>query len=332
METIAEISFLKAFRSRILAGETLAGAAALLEEEKEVFVVFDEAVAGALDFARSGRVKGFVAVEAAEEAKTMETVLALCRSMLEAGVSRNALLVAVGGGFTTDVAGFAAAIYKRGIRFASVPTTLLAQVDAAIGGKTGVNLDTAKNQLGAFHPAEWVYLCPDALRTLPERQYRCGLAEMAKTFLIAGEAFRHDPIAAARLKAEIVARDPFEAGERRKLNFGHTFGHAIESLAQQRGDDILHGEAVAMGIVLAARLGDRLGVSEKPLEERLTEDFRALGLPVECPYPLAELAEAMGLDKKAGGDGEVCFVLLRRPGETVERRMSVPACLRTLMD
>lgn len=444
MEKVADIRFSSAVQSRILAGETLAGVAALLEGERDVFIVYDRAVEGFLcpatdgsaclatpdgsaclatpDGSACGALPGGPAIlgralpderiyplQASESAKTMDTVLSLCRAMMSAGVSRTGLVVAIGGGITCDLAGFAASIYKRGVRFALIPTTLLSQVDAAIGGKTGVNVDTYKNMLGVIAQPEWVYLCPEVLRTLPEREYRCGLAEMLKTFLIAdaglydgavsvpaGPAFSGQSIksaismdcspesadlsmksaismdcsrfavAAARIKAGIVERDPFERSfERRKLNFGHTFAHAIESEAQRRGDDIRHGEAVAMGMILAARLGDALetagtarleslpaswgnadrqaplpaspdssACSERSPEapgiaDRLTADFRHLGLPVECPYPLEALSDAMARDKKADGDG-ISFVLLKAVGEPCERVLTVQDCLTLL--
>ena len=276
-------------------------------------------------------VKGAIGLETSEERKTLETVQGLCRQLLEAGASRNALLLAIGGGITTDMTGFAAAIYKRGIRYVNLPTTLLAQVDAAIGGKTGVNLDGYKNMLGAFHMPEYTLLCTEVLRTLPPRELRCGEAELLKTFLLSdGEAYAAavsgNPLdgirKAAQIKADIVERDPFEHGERAKLNLGHTFGHAIEHQAQLNGDDIAHGEAVAMGILLAARLSESLGLAEIGLAARLKADFERIGLPVECPYPLELLKEAMTRDKKAQGGGSVKFVLPVRPGEVVFQELN----------
>ena len=221
--------------------------------------------------------------------------------------------------------------------------------------------------LGAFHMPEFTLLAPEFLQTLPARQWRCGLAEMLKTFLIAdAEGYtallsalpctksaenEHDPAKiaalcaksaenehnpakiaascaetpenehrlagwvrqAARIKAAIVERDPYEQGERAVLNLGHSFGHAIEYLAGQKGADILHGEAVAMGIVLAARVSEGLGEAPKGLARRLAEDFAAVGLPTECPYPVEELLGAIEKDKKAIGE-KVKFVLLRAPG------------------
>ena len=333
---------------RVVGVDRLGEIAPRLSGESELFVVYDENVseaASALVGALQG-VRGSIAIDATEEDKSMDTVLLICRSLLEAGASRRALVLAVGGGITTDLAGFAASIYKRGVRYANVPTTLLAQVDAAVGGKTGVNFDDYKNMLGVIVQPVYTFICTEVLRTLPRRDFLSGAAELLKTFLIEDEddhyaravrflseggsdAERQALIfAAAAVKAGVVSRDPYEAGERRKLNLGHTFAHAIEHEARRRGDDITHGEAVAMGIVLAARLSDALGVSEG-MEARLRRDFRASGLPVDCPYPTETLAGAMDRDKKAEG-GLVHFVLPARIGTVIIRDLSVAQALNAL--
>ena len=331
---------------RVVGGSRIAEIAPLMAAEPEVFVVYDENaswVAGDVIAAAPG-VRGSIAIEATEEEKSMETVLLITRSLLEAGASRKALVLAVGGGITTDLAGFAASIYKRGVRYANVPTTLLAQVDAAIGGKTGVNFDAYKNMLGVIVQPVFTFVCAEALRTLPRRDFLSGAAELLKTFIIENEDDHYARavewlssdgadgqeliLAAAAVKAGIVSRDPFEAGERRKLNLGHTFAHAIEHEARLREEDITHGEAVAMGIILAARLSDRLSVSDG-LEARLKGDFAAVGLPVACPYPLAALADAMDKDKKAES-GLVHFVLAERIGSVVIRGLSAAQAISTL--
>ena len=333
---------------RVVGRDRLDEIAPLLAEEPEVFVVYDENaawVASAVIAAMPG-VRGSIALEATEEDKSMETVLLIVRSLLEAGASRKAFLLAVGGGITTDLAGFAASIYKRGIRYANVPTTLLAQVDAAVGGKTGVNLDDYKNMLGVIVQPVFTFVCAEVLRTLPRRDFQSGAAELLKTFIIENEDDHYGRavrwltaggseaelqelvLAAAAVKAGVVSRDPFESGERRKLNLGHTFAHAIEHEARQHGDDITHGEAVAMGILLAARLSDALGVSNC-LERLLTEDFTAAGLPTKCPYPVGSLADAMDKDKKAEGD-LVHFVLAERIGSVVILDLTVAEAVNLL--
>ena len=307
--------------------------------ELECYLVYDKAVAPfAAQLLSGGAFRGSLALSVSDAGKTMDTVLDICRYLMNAGATRQAFVVALGGGTLTDMAGFAAAIYKRGIRYANIPTTLLAQVDAGIGGKTGVNLDGYKNMIGAFRQPEWVWLWPETLSTLPAREYRCGLAELLKTFLVADAAAYEQALRcpeamamkAAEIKEAITERDPYDRGERRKLNLGHTFAHAIEHVALQRGDDIRHGEAVAMGIILAARLGEALAVMPGECRaSKLAADFAACGLPVECPYPLAELVEAMNKDKKGENDG-VRFVLLRRIGETEEKVLRPEELLRLL--
>ena len=320
---------------------------ALLSGETEVYVVYDRNVEWvAREIAEQVGNDGMLPIDTSEALKNMDTVQGICRWLLERNASRKALLVAVGGGITTDMAGFAASIYKRGIRYANVPTTLLAQVDAAIGGKTGVNFLEYKNMLGAFHMPEFTAICPEVLKTLPERQIRAGLAEMLKTFIIAdAQSYREAVLSgknanfpdgtpcdtvlsgksakipdgrlvakAAAIKAAIVERDPLEHGERAVLNLGHTFAHAIEHMALENGDNILHGEAVAIGIIMAARMAEREGVAVSGLTVRLKADFKSLGLPTECPYE--GLEEAMKKDKKAEG-GRVRFVLPVEIGRVV---------------
>ena len=296
-----------------------------LSSEPEVYVVYDRNVAWVVkDFPWKA-----LSIETSESRKTLETVEGICRWLVEQNASRSAIILAVGGGITTDMAGFAASIYKRGIRYANLPTTLLSQVDAAIGGKTGVNLDGYKNMLGAFRMPEATFISADVLRTLPQRELRSGLAELLKTFLLAdGKAYEtallHGVtqeliLKAARIKEDIVGRDPFEKGERAKLNLGHTFGHAIEHAS---AGSIPHGEAVAMGIILAARLGESLGISTIGLSRGLKADFEAAGLPTDCPYPLETLKDAMAKDKKALGGGKVKFVIPVTPGEVVFHEMN----------
>ena len=330
----------------LVTGGPLSGLPALLEGEREVFLVYDrnvEKVAEGIMEACPGIV-GMMPVVATEEEKSIETVLDICGRMMDADLSRDALVLALGGGVTTDLTGFAASVYKRGVRYANIPTTLLSQVDAGIGGKTGVNFESYKNMLGVIRQPVFTYLSSEVLETLPEREFRSGAAELLKTFLIEDrdggyeKAVRYlsggdgdlQPLlfAAASVKAGIVSRDPFENGERRKLNLGHTFAHAIEHEARLRGDDITHGEAVAIGIVLAAALADGLGLS-RDLAPRLSQDFSSAGLPVRCPYPLSALAEAMGKDKKAAS-GMVRFVLPERIGSVIVRPLAVSAALKVL--
>jgi 3-dehydroquinate synthase len=326
--------------SRVISADSIQALTPLLEAYPKVFLVYDRNVAWvAQEIAAACPPAGMKVLDASEKAKDMATVLDLCSWLLEAGADRSSLLLAVGGGITTDLAGFAACIYRRGIRFAFVPTTLLAQVDAAIGGKTGVNFLDFKNMLGVIRQPEFTFECAQVLRTLPRRDFLSGAAELLKTFLIdnTGNAYEKTVAllsapadsatlqtliaAAAKVKAGIVSRDEQERGERRCLNLGHTFAHAIEHEARQAGLDVTHGEAVAVGILLAARLSEAMGLAPKGLAARLEADWTACGLPTGVPFDPATLTSAMTKDKKAEGD-TIHFVLLSSIGQVEIRKIS----------
>ena len=278
-----------------------------------------------------------------EAAKTLATVERLGRDLSAWGLLRDDVVVALGGGVVGDVAGFTAAVYHRGVSVVQVPTTLLAQIDAAVGGKTGVNLPEGKNLIGAFHQPIAVVGDVDTLRSLPEREYRAGLGEVAKYALIAqlsrervgpaeieanAEAIRgRNPDAltelvygCVELKADVVARDPEErTGVRAVLNYGHTFAHALE--ASGEFDDLLHGEAVAVGLVFAGQLAAALGRVDAPTAEQHRQIVSALGLPSRAPEGLdaSKLVELMRRDKKAKGG--LSFVL---PGPSGFERVDDP--------
>ena len=354
--------------SRILLDNSMEGLAAELASYDKIYAVMDEEVAtscpAAAEIAEVLNRKGApgMLIAAYEGGKTMETVMEICGWLLDEGADRDALVLAVGGGITSDMVGFAASIYKRGVKFAYIPTTLLAQVDAAIGGKTGVNFDRYKNMLGVIRQPEFTYICPNVLVSLPNRDFLSGAAEMLKTFIIEDNENYYDAVGllsdmyveyysrtsagedeqavwqecvsanvgdlmkliyeAAKVKAGVISRDQFEGGERRKLNLGHTFAHAIETIAQHRGDDITHGEAVAMGIILAAELSGRLAkvdqqwgdVCDFELYQRLEDDFLSVGLPINCDYRIEDMADIMSRDKKAEGS-VVHFVLPAAVGD-----------------
>lgn len=238
-----------------------------------------------------------------ETAKDLETVEELCRQFSRWGLTRGDVVVAVGGGVVTDTAGFAAAVYHRGLRWVAVPTTLLGQVDAAIGGKTGVNLPEGKNLVGAFWQPSAVLCDTEVLETLPPREYRSGLGEMAKYHFLGGEALLDDNLEervarCVAIKADVVASDEREGGRRAVLNYGHTLGHALETAGHY---DLRHGEAVAIGLIFAAVLAERLGRIDA---ERVDEHRRVVAgydLPMTLPpdADAAQLVELMGRDKKA---------------------------------
>ncbi len=262
----------------------------------------------------------------------MATVNRVLDALVEARLGRDGIVVALGGGVIGDIAGFAAAIYQRGVDFIQVPTTLLAQVDSAVGGKTGVNHPGGKNLIGAFHQPLCVLADTDTLQTLPDRELAAGLAEVVKYGLIAdadlfawlekqaGALLARDPAAlghvirrSCELKAEVVAQDEREHGRRALLNLGHTFGHAIEVISGY--GEWLHGEAVAAGTCMAAEFSARLGLLEAGDVARIRQLFRRFNLPV-APPPAdpGQFLAAMGLDKKVIA-GQIRLVLLDRIGQ-----------------
>lgn len=310
----------------------------LLKGEKELYLVYDANVRETADkIGAMIELKGAKAIGTSEAAKNMDTVMSICDFLLEKGASRKAFVLTLGGGITSDMAGFAASIYKRGVRFANLPTTLLAQVDAAIGGKTGVNFHNFKNLIGVINQPEFTYISSSVLETLPRRDYNSGVAELLKTFIIADAASYTEAMAllregkplttslisaAAGIKAGVVERDERESGERRLLNFGHTVAHAIEWW-QESGEgrtSYSHGEAVAIGMVEAARLSEAMGVCPSGLVDMLTSDFQAAGLPTACPIDVDTIADAIRQDKKAVGDS-IWFVLVHAIGSVEARLM-----------
>jgi 3-dehydroquinate synthase len=263
-----------------------------------------------------------------ERYKTMDTVESVLDTLVAMRAGRDTTVVALGGGVVGDIAGFAAACYMRGVAFVQVPTTLLAQVDSSVGGKTGVNHAGGKNLVGAFHQPRVVLIDTDSLTTLPDRELRAGIAEIIKYGAIADREFfawledhmdallarQHDALVqsiqiSCATKAKVVAEDEREAGKRALLNFGHTFGHAIESTVGY--GEWLHGEAVAAGMIMASKLS----AIDDEERDRLRKLVTAAGLPTEPPrVGAASLREAMQADKKALA-GKLRYVLLRRIGE-----------------
>lgn len=272
-------------------------------------VVTQEAIPWQVD---SGVEQHVFFLDDGEEAKNLESVEQLCRGFSRWGLTRSDTVVALGGGVVTDVAGFAAAVYHRGISVVHVPTTLLGQVDAAIGGKTGVNLPEGKNLVGAFWQPEAVLCDTETLETLPAREYRSGLGEMAKYAFLGVKRLRDLPLdeavaACVACKAEVVAGDERESGRRALLNYGHTLAHALETAG---GYDLRHGEAVAIGLVFAAGLANRLG---RIPEDRVREHEKLVAsydLPTRLPpgADSEQLIAVMARDKKVTAGG-LTFVL-----------------------
>jgi shikimate kinase / 3-dehydroquinate synthase len=307
---------------------------ALLVTDENVATLHAAVVKSALG--AHGRADTDVVLAPGERHKHIGSVERIWRALLSAGADRKSVLVGLGGGVVTDITGFAAASYMRGIRWVGVPTTLLAMVDASVGGKTGVDLEQAKNAVGAFWQPSGVLLDTALEATEPLRGYVSALAEVVKTALIgdptlldlleselpAVKARSPELVAeivrrSVRVKARIVGLDEREGGARALLNLGHTLGHALESHAGF--DRLAHGEAVSLGLVAALRIGEALGETPKSLTERTVRLLDAVGLPVDLARePVAQAAKLVGLDKKRAGSS-IRFVLAKEPGNVVLR-------------
>ncbi|MFQ5345426.1 MAG: 3-dehydroquinate synthase [Mariprofundus sp.] len=280
--------------------------------------------------------------------KTMDSFSLIMDALMDARLSRNEPVIALGGGVVGDMAGFAAACYRRGIPFVQVPTTVLAQVDSSVGGKTAINHPHGKNMIGAFYQPRLVWIDPIVLTTLDIREIRAGLGEAIKYGLIRDAGFftwmqQHLQDAqhlqtgtlasmihtCCRHKAEVVMADETEQGIRALLNLGHTFGHAIESMTHYT--TFLHGEAVAMGTLMAARLSGQLGYAHGDIEERIRDCYQQVGLPTEIPVFSADAwLDAMGHDKKNVGD-RIRYILLRDIGDAFVAEHVAPADIRQLI-
>ena len=268
-----------------------------------------------------------IVIKPGEQHKNLQTVQRIWKTLMKHHADRNALLINLGGGVITDLGGFAASTFKRGIKFINVPTTLLAMVDAAIGGKTGIDFGGAKNQIGTFTEAEEVMINPVFLTTLPKRELLSGLAEMLKYAFVSDpklleinlENYQDYILRAGEIKREIVAKDPYEAGLRKILNFGHTIGHAIESHCLTTDYPLLHGEAVALGMAAALWLSVKLcGLDEKVLQD-FERQLPMLLSEAEIMLSEADIEPILGYlahDKKNKGD-KTQFVLLESLGKPI---------------
>ena len=319
--------------SRILVGDKLE----LLEEHlpaEEVYIITDRHVK---EF-YGDQLPDFpvFVMEPGEAAKTPETVSRICQWLISGEAGRDAFLLGIGGGVVCDVTGFAASVYMRGIDFGFVATTLLAQVDAALGGKNGVNLDGFKNIMGTFNQPHFVVCSTGMLPTLPEKELQNGLAEAVKHTLIADKRMfkeireRSEDILALdeemikklvrhsiKVKSDIVGRDEIEEGERRKLNLGHTWGHAVE-----KTDGIPHGQAVSIGMVFAATLSEQRGLLKPQERQELINLLHALDLPLQSFTPVEQVFHALARDKKRKGT-HVHFVLMNGIGDVVVEALSL---------
>jgi 3-dehydroquinate synthase len=338
------------------AGERIAALRA-----RSVAIVSDETVAGLYGAALSETLKAaglavsLITVPPGEGSKSFADLEKVCAGLLSARIERGDLVVALGGGVVGDLAGFAAAIVRRGLRFVQIPTTLLAQVDSSVGGKTGINTAQGKNLVGAFHQPALVLADTALLDTLPEREFRAGFAEVVKYGLIGDAPFfdwcianwpairsgadaRDQAVAqSCRAKADVVVADEREDGERALLNLGHTFGHALERIVAYDGQRLVHGEGVAIGMALAFRFSATLGLCSAATAEEVGARLRGIGLPTslaDVPGGAGspdDILSAMYQDKKVQG-GQLTFILARGIGQSFVARGIDPGPVRAFLE
>jgi 3-dehydroquinate synthase len=334
----------RAYEIRIGAGLlTELGAKVTALGARKAAIVTDENVAklhlgtAKASLEAAGVTMSSVIVPAGEATKSFHHLEEVCAGLLDSKIERGDVVIALGGGVVGDLAGFAAAVLRRGVRIVQVPTSLLAQVDSSVGGKTGINTKAGKNLIGAFHQPSLVIADTDVLDTLPDREFRAGYAEVVKYGLIDDAGFfgwlesnwrnvfqggvdRTKAIATScASKASIVARDEFETGDRALLNLGHTFAHALEAAVGYDGKRLVHGEAVAIGLALAFQFSARLGLTSESDAERVTAHLKAVGLPTriqDIPGDVGNadrLLDLMAQDKKVKA-GRLTFILARGIG------------------
>lgn len=319
--------------SRILIGERLKNLPSYIEGKKTI-ILTDSNI---LRYYKDELPAGIPVIEIGlgEKHKTLATLDMIMGKLVDYEADRSSFLLAIGGGIVCDVGGFAASVYMRGISFGFVSTTLLSQVDASVGGKNGVNYEGFKNMVGVFNQPDFVICDTDMFKTLDKEQFRSGFAEIIKAGAIkdaslfqycgsqASKALHYDAdtlthmvYESVNIKARVVEADEREKGERRLLNFGHTFAHAIE-----KKSGMLHGNAVSIGMVLAAKVSHQLNMISKEDAQLISDVLSAYGLPVESEIPVNELFDAMKQDKKREGDS-IHLVLLERIGYAVSRKLS----------
>jgi 3-dehydroquinate synthase len=326
--------------SRILIGERLENLQRYVPVPKPVIIT--DVNVGRL-YPLDSMAGDVITIGTGEEIKTLDTVREIYAHLVSSGTDRSAFIVGIGGGIVCDICGFVASTFLRGVRFGFVATTLLAQVDASVGGKNGVNFNGYKNLIGLFHQPEFVLCDPELLKTLPQKEISCGLAEIVKHAAIAdADLFeyleRHaEGILAldrqlieklvrvsVRIKSSIVGRDETEKGERRLLNFGHTFGHAIEKVS-----GVAHGEAVSRGMVMASALSIKRDLLSAQEYRRLCDLLKRLKLPNGFTSSPQKIFDAVTKDKKRAGD-RIHFVLLNGIGKAVVEPITLKELKETL--
>lgn len=299
------------------------GTKAVVVTDSNIGAIYADSIVSSLS--ASGFQPSVFTFPAGEEHKRLSVISDLYAAFSERELTRSDFVVALGGGVTGDMAGFAAATYLRGIRFLQIPTSLLAQIDSSVGGKTGVDLPQGKNLAGAFHQPSLVLIDPDTLSTLPPPFFADGMGEAVKYGCIRDRALfgriarggaKEDVepiiVRCVDIKRELVERDERDFGDRMLLNFGHTFGHALEKLHGYKG--LTHGEAVGIGMVLMTRCGEAAGLTEPGTSEQISSALQTYGLPVSDEADANRIAETARLDKKSRGD-KINLVLLRKIGD-----------------
>jgi 3-dehydroquinate synthase len=315
----------------------LRGRKAAVITDENVAPLYLDALVSSLEAA--GIVSSSLVLPAGEKTKSFEHLMTVCDAVLGARIERNDAVIALGGGVIGDLTGFAAGIVRRGVRFVQVPTSLLAQVDSSVGGKTGINTRHGKNLVGVFHQPDLVLADSDVLNTLSEREFRAGYAEVAKYGLIdkpdffawletnwqdvfSGGPSRIEAIAAScQAKADVVVADEHENGQRALLNLGHTFGHALEAATAYDSSRLVHGEGVSIGMVLAHQFSARVNLASPDDATRVEAHLRAVGLPTRMEQipgalpPAEVLMDAIAQDKKVKS-GKLTFILTRGIGQS----------------
>ena len=321
--------------SKILIGETLENLAKYLPAGKSV-IITDRNVSRI--YRKSFPACDVIEIGTGEKIKNLDTVRDIYEKLVRLEADRSVFIVGIGGGIVCDIAGFVASTYMRGVKFGFVPSTLLAQVDASVGGKNGVNFRGYKNMIGTFNQPEFVVCDMTLLKTLPERDVLCGFGEIAKHAFIGDLrmcryieenidlALGLDEAVISRLvydsiviKSSVVNRDEKEKGERRKLNFGHTFGHAIEKTTAE----LLHGEAISVGMVVASKLSEKKGLISTEDARRIEKLLSSLGLPTALDVDRERMIDAIKRDKKRAGE-TIDFVLLHGIGSAILQQIGIP--------
>ncbi len=337
MTNIIEIKRENRNPSKVIVGDALKLLPEMLPTGRRIVAVTDPNLEAIHGDAIRAYATDVIVIPTGEENKTFTTIETIHRRLIEIGADRSTYIVAFGGGIVTDTTGFAASTYLRGVEFGFVATSLLAQVDASVGGKNGVNVGGYKNMAGVFNQPDFVLCDTGVLRTLPPREFRAGLAEIIKAGVIADRALfeileNHSPedlladpalltrtiTAAIRVKADIVEADEREKGERRKLNLGHTIAHAVEKLTREYN----HGEAVGIGLAAIADISVKLGELTPRVRDRIVHTVEKAGLPVRTDLSPGEIAKALTHDKKVEG-GSLWLVVVRDIGDVAIRRTAL---------